>query len=73
MPRIRNWKYLKFYKADKNLIYNHIESLFKETIDWKLIDTHYDDLFQVILSIKAGKILPSTLLRKLNNYNRKIN
>lgn len=71
MPRIRNWKDLKFYKADKNLIYNHIESLFKETIDWKLIETHYEDLFQVILSIKSGKILPSTLLRKLNNYSRK--
>jgi TnpA family transposase len=71
MPRIRNWKDLKFYKADKKLIYNHIESLFKETIDWKLIETHYEDLFQVILSIKAGKILPSTLLRKLNNYSRK--
>jgi TnpA family transposase len=26
---------------------------------------------RVILSIKAGKILPSTLLRKLGNYNRK--
>ncbi len=26
---------------------------------------------QVVLSIRAGKILPSTLLRKLGNYSRK--
>lgn len=71
MPRIRNWKDLKFYKADKNLDYNHIEALFKDTINWKIIETHYEDLFQVVLSIKAGKILPSTLLRKLNNNSRK--
>jgi TnpA family transposase len=63
MPRIRNWKDLKFYKEDKNLKYEHIESLFKDTINWKFIETHYEDLFQVVLSIKAGKILPSTLFR----------
>lgn len=71
MPRIRNWKNLKFYKAEKNLVYKHIESLFKDTINWDIIETHYQDLFQIILSIKTGKILPSTLLRKLNNYSRK--
>jgi TnpA family transposase len=36
-----------------------------------LIETHWKDLMQVVLSIKAGKILPSTLLRKLGNYSRK--
>ncbi|QVK18627.1 Tn3 family transposase [Mycoplasmatota bacterium] len=62
---------MKFYKADNSLTYNYIEVLFKDAINWNLIETHYEDLFQVILSIKLGKILPSTLLRKLNNYNRK--
>ena len=71
MPRIRNWKGLKFYKADKDITYKHIESLFKDTINWNLLETHYEDLFQVVLSIKAGKILPSTLLRKLNNESKK--
>ena len=71
MPRIRNWKELKFYKVNKEVQYNHIEALFKETINWNLIDTHYKDLFQVVLSIKSGKILPSTLLRKLNNDSKK--
>jgi TnpA family transposase len=71
MPRIRNWKELQFYKADKFLEYTHIDSLFSDTIDWDLIETHYKDLFQVVLSIKAGKVLPSTLLSKLNNESRK--
>lgn len=45
--------------------------MFKDTVKWDIIETHFEDLFQVILSIKLGKILPSTLLRKLNNYSKK--
>jgi TnpA family transposase len=71
MPRIRNWKDLKFYRVNKDTVYQHIDSLFSDAIDWELIETHWQDLFQVVLSIKAGMVLPSTLLRKLNNYSRK--
>ena len=71
MPRIRNIKDLVFYRPDKQKKYRHIDSLFKESIDWELIETHWQDLMQVVLSIKTGKILPSTLLRKLGNYSRK--
>lgn len=71
MPRIRNWKDLKFYKPYKESSYEHINMLFKDTIKWDIIETHFEDLFQVILSIKTGKIMPSTLLRKLNNYSKK--
>lgn len=70
-PRIRNIKDLVFYRPDKNKKYKYIDSLFKERVDWELIETHWQDLMQVVLSIKAGKILPSTLLRKLGNYSRK--
>ncbi len=71
MPRIRNIKDLVFYRPHKKKKYKHIDSLFKESVDWDLIETHWQDLMQVVLSIKAGKILPSTLLRKLGNYSRK--
>lgn len=71
MPRIRNWKDLKFYRFDKSHEYKHIDSLFSDTIDWQLIEIHWKDMLQVILSIKAGKITPSILLRKLNNYSHK--
>ena len=70
-PRIRNIKDLIFFRADKKKKYKNIDALFDETIDWELIETHWQDLMRVVLSIKAGKVLPSTLLRKLGNYSRR--
>jgi TnpA family transposase len=71
MPRIRNWKDLVFYRPDKETRYQHIDVLFTEVIDWKLIETHWQDLLQVVLSIRAGKISSVTLLRKLGHESRK--
>jgi TnpA family transposase len=71
MPRIRNWKDLTFYRPDKKTVYQHIDALFTDTIDWDLIRTHWQDLFRVVLSIQAGKISSDILLRKLGNYSRK--
>ena len=71
MPRIRNWQDLTFYRPDKETIYEHIDSLFKESINWDLIRLHLQDLFQVVLSIYTGKISSSIILRKLGNYSRK--
>lgn len=71
MPRIRNWRDLTFYRPNKALSYQHIDSLFTQTIDWQLIETHWPDLLQVVLSIQAGKVLPSMLLQRLNSYSRK--
>jgi TnpA family transposase len=71
MPRIRNWSDLKFFRPDKDSIYQHIDSLFSDPIDWELIETHWQDLMQVVLSIQAGKISSPMLLRKLGNYSRK--
>jgi TnpA family transposase len=71
MPRIRNWKELIFYRPSKEAQYRHIDALFRDVIDWKLLETHWQDLLRVVLSIQAGKVLPSTLLRKLTNYSRK--
>lgn len=71
MPRIRNWKNLKFYKSDRSKTYTHIDVLFSETIDWDLIKTHFSDMLRVALSVKMGRITPSTILRKLGSYSRK--
>ena len=72
MPRIRNWKGLAFFRPDEGSGYEHIDALFgDETIDWGLIETHWRDVMRVVASIRAGKVLPSTLLRKLGNYSRK--
>jgi TnpA family transposase len=59
------------YRPDKNSTYKHIDTLFSDTIDWKLIQTHLPDMLRVILSIKAGRITASTLLRKLGTYSKK--
>jgi len=71
MPRIRNWHDLVLYRSSKESKYQHVDALFTEVIDWKLIETHWQDLLRVVLSIKAGKISSVTLLRKLGNYSRK--
>lgn len=71
MPRIRNWKALKLYRPDKQTAFTHIDPLFSDPIDWHLIQTHLPDLLRVVLSIKAGRITASTLLRKLGTYSRK--
>jgi TnpA family transposase len=71
MPRIRNWSDLGFYRASPEVRYRNIDALFKETIDWELIETHWQDLMQVVLSIKAGKVLPSAILRRLINHSHK--
>ncbi|MBK2029396.1 Tn3 family transposase [Francisella noatunensis] len=70
MPRIRNWKELNLYKADKAYNYKHIDDIFCEgSIDWDLLKKHWKDLMQVIISIKLGKVSSSFILSKLNSYN----
>jgi TnpA family transposase len=71
MPRIRNWKDLTFLKPSHDELYPYLEPLFKGTADWALIETHWQDMIRVALSIRAGKVLPSTLLRKLGSYSRR--
>src|SRR5437762_7256465 len=72
MPRIRNWKDLKFYRPTKDTVYEHIDTLFGDNVvDWDLIGTHWQDLLRVVISIQEGKVLPSMLLRKLTTYSRK--
>ena len=71
MPRMRNWGDAIFYRPDKSVRYQHIDALFTKEIDWRLITTHWPDMMQVVLSIQAGLVLPSMLLRKLGSHNRK--
>ena len=71
MPRMRNWNDVILYRPDKNTKYKHIDELFSGTVNWSLIETHWPDMMQVVLSIQAGKVLPSMLLRKLGTYSNK--
>ncbi len=72
MPRIRNWKDLKFYRPSRDTHYEHIDSLFGDNVvEWDLIKTHWQDLLRVVISIQEGKVLPSMLLRKLTTFSHK--
>jgi TnpA family transposase len=71
MPRIRNWKDLNFFRPSDDTVYKHIDSLFKDAIDWVKIENHWQDILQVVLSIQTGKVSSAVLLRKLGNYSRK--
>lgn len=70
MPRIRQWKHLTFFRPARTARYTHIDELFSAPIDWVLIKTHLPDMLRVALSIKAGRITASTILRRLSSYNR---
>lgn len=59
------------YRPAKAVRYQHIDALFGAPIDWDLIATHARDMIQVVLSIQAGVVMPSMLLRKLGTYSRK--
>ena len=71
MPRIRKPKNLIFYRPDRGTHYKHIDKLFGETINWKLIETHLPDMLRIAHSIKAGKFTPSAILRRLGTRSRK--
>ncbi|HHG5240975.1 Tn3 family transposase, partial [Pseudomonas aeruginosa] len=71
MPRIRNWRDLVMCRPDRGVSYKHINRLFTDTADWHLIETHWQDLMQIALSIQAGKISSPMLLRKLGSYSRR--
>jgi Tn3 transposase DDE domain len=63
--------------AAPNVRYAHIDSLFgdagENTIDWRLIETHWADPMQVVLSIREGRLSSTLLLRRLGTESRKNN
>ena len=63
MPRIRNWKDLRFYRPAPHVHYQHIDTLFTDVIDWEVIETYWQDLMQVSLSIYMGRLSSPMLLR----------
>ena len=71
LPRLRGLSDAVFYRPSTAIRYQHIDALFGEEIDWDLIATHARDMFQVALSIQAGLVMPSMLLRKLGAYSRR--
>src|SRR5439155_4490618 len=70
MPRMRTWNDVALYRVDRSATYAHIDRLLTQVVDWDLIERHWQDMMQVVLSIQAGTVLPSMLLQKLGVYSR---
>jgi len=71
MPRIRSWQDLHLFRPDVDARYEHIDGLFTGAIDWPQIEAHAPDMLRVVLSVRAGRLLPSAILRRLATYSRK--
>lgn len=71
MPRMRGLSDAVFYRPAKSVHYQHIDALFGGDIDWDLIARHTRTMIQVVLSIQAGRVMPSMLLRRLGTNNRR--
>ena len=71
MPRIRNIRDLSLFRPDQRYRYRHLDGLYLQNIDFKLIEKHFKDMLRVAVSIKLGKVSPSTILRRLGTYSRK--
>ena len=65
MPRMRTWNDVTLYRANRMTPYTHIDRLLTQVVDWHLIERHWQDMMQVVLSIQAGKVLPSMLVQRL--------
>ena len=71
MPRIRQLINLVFSRAEPKHKCEHIEALFKDDINWKLIETNFLEMLRVAVSIKLGVITSSSILRRLGTHSRK--
>jgi TnpA family transposase len=71
LPRMRTWQDVTFYRVDRETTYQYIDALLTQVVDWDLIERHWQDMMQVVLSIQAGRVLPSMLLQKLGVYSRR--
>src|SRR2546425_9603536 len=48
-----------------------MDTLFTDVIDWEVIETYWQDLMQVSLSLYMGRLSSPMLLRKLGNWSRR--
>jgi TnpA family transposase len=71
LPRIRNFKDRTFYRPDPQVTYTHIDALFGDPVNWTLIESHWEDLMRVAISIRQGKLSSVALLRRLRHDSKR--
>ena len=65
MPRIKDINKLIFFKPDGRARYANIDDLFSDNINYSVIQSNCADMLRVAMSIKAGKVTASTIVRRL--------
>jgi TnpA family transposase len=68
--QIRKWRGLVTCQPDRGFPTSTSTACLSIRPIGKLIETHWQDLMQVALSVQVGKISSPMLLRKLGSYNR---
>lgn len=58
MPRIRRWRKLNRYRAERSEYYSRRDPLFSGMVNWSLIREHYDLFMQLALAIQSGALAP---------------
>ena len=53
------------YRPNKAVRYRNIDALSGDAIDWELLANLARDMIQVALSMQAGRVMPTMLLRRL--------
>lgn len=71
LPRIRDFKDMVFYRPAAGVRHAHIDALFGDSVHWRLIEDHWQDLMRVVISIREGKLSSFTLLRRLRHNSKK--
>jgi TnpA family transposase len=71
MPRIRHWRSLTLYRTGTRGRPKYTQSLYSGTIDWGVIEAHWEDYLRVVLGIQSGRVSPSWVLARLNRYSRR--
>ena len=68
-PRIRNWRKLTLFRGENSegLRSNHLHG---GTIDWDLIESHWEDYWHVVLAIRNGTMSSSLILARLNSQSK---
>jgi len=67
MPRLKDLGDQQLYKISKTEDYGELSSIFRQTIDWQLIEDQYDQLVKIAASLKNKTAPAHVVLKRLIN------
>ena len=67
MPRLKDLADQQLYKISKTEHYGNLNSIFRQAIDWQLIEEQYDQLVKIAASLKNKTAPAHVVLKRLIN------